>query len=136
MTDIMNICNQIELQKVKSSNVAAIGYDTDMSVLLIEYMDGAQTAYVEVDRFHFKNILNSCSIGAYLRTRICGNYKYFRIKYARSDWRRVVSEFINQIEMPGAIYMDAQGHDLRKNVQYIALKALKNVVSTERTEKP
>ena len=128
---IMATCSRIELHEVVSSNVRAVGYDKDESILLIEYHDGSQTAYTEVDRFHYRNIL-TCgkddeyprSVGAYLRHNICGKYDYMRIKYAKNDWRRIISDFINQIEMPGTVFTDGLGHDLRLHCKYIALKGL------------
>ena len=128
-SDIREICSRIELQTVASSSVRAVGYDKDESILLIDYYDDSQLAYIEVDRFHHRNIMHTsetykCGVGRYLREKVYGNYSCVCIRYPANDWRRIVSDFIGQIEMPGTVYEDKNGHDLRNNARYIALRKL------------
>ncbi|HEV3322761.1 MAG TPA: KTSC domain-containing protein [Solirubrobacteraceae bacterium] len=64
---------------VSSSNVASVGYDSQIMVLEVEFSDGAIYQYFDVPEDDAVGLLNSDSVGKYLNSNIKGHYRYARI---------------------------------------------------------
>jgi len=66
--------------KVKSSNIASIGYEIESKILEIEFNKGTLYEYYNVPEEEYKNIMNANSYGKYYIAKIKDNYSYNRIK--------------------------------------------------------
>lgn len=65
--------NEIKKVNVESSNVKSIGYDE--GVLAVEFKNGGKYLYLDVEGYHFKNLMENCqSVGKYLSDNIKNNY--------------------------------------------------------------
>jgi hypothetical protein len=65
----------MEMQKVKSSNISAIGYDPDDQVLHVEFNNGKSFEYQGVTPAAFDELQNAKSIGGFLHKNIKSNFK-------------------------------------------------------------
>ena len=61
----------MEMIKVESSNVEAVGYENCM--LVVRYANGTY-AYSDVPRTEYTNLLESVSKGSYIASNIKGKY--------------------------------------------------------------
>lgn len=62
---------------VQSSNVVAVGYDEETSILEVEFTSGSVYRYFAVSRLHFVALTGGgVSVGRYLNTEIKTRYRY------------------------------------------------------------
>lgn len=68
------------LFKVKSSNIAAAGYDSFFSVLTIEFVNGAIYRYYHVPAYIYTEFLDAPSKGRYFSQCIKDKFTYDKIR--------------------------------------------------------
>ena len=61
---------------VTSSNVVAVGYDTDTLTLEVEFKDGAVYQYFDVSETVYRELLSASSIGQFMHANIRNTYRY------------------------------------------------------------
>lgn len=61
---------------VTSSNVVAVGYDTDTLTLEVEFKDGAVYQYFDVPETVYRELLSASSIGQFMHSNIRNTYRY------------------------------------------------------------
>jgi hypothetical protein len=66
----------LDWKEVESSNIFAIGYDTDKSELHIKFNTGAEYAYFGVAKDTFDNLMDAPSKGKFFAAEIKGKYEY------------------------------------------------------------
>jgi len=66
-------------EKVKSSNIASIGYESLKSLLEIEFTTGSVYQYFNVPQRAWDNIMKAKSKGYYFAQYIKHNFKYERV---------------------------------------------------------
>lgn len=69
----------IEKNFVSSSNVEAIGYDSDTQILRIWYLNGSVYDYLNVTPMEFDSLKNAPSVGSYIARSIKGSYSYQKV---------------------------------------------------------
>lgn len=69
-----------EMQKVSSSNVAELGYDSEHQVAYVRFLSGSLYKYKDVSQNEFDALLSAPSIGAYLNRNFKNVYPYERIE--------------------------------------------------------
>jgi len=69
----------MEMIKVDSSNVEAVGYDEDSSTLQVEFKNGGMYQYFDVPEEVFIGLRDADSVGGYLAARIKGTYRYSKV---------------------------------------------------------
>lgn len=70
----------IEMQYVDSSNIEAIGYDTNTQQLHVRFLkSGATYVYYDVEEWRFEEFRQTGSKGGYLNQHIKGVYDYSRL---------------------------------------------------------
>ena len=69
----------MERTPVSSSNISAIGYDSDGEVLEVEFTNGAVYAFSGVPLGEYEGFMNADSKGKYLHANIKGRYPYVRL---------------------------------------------------------
>lgn len=65
---------------VQSSNIQAIGYDAENSLLVIDFLKGSTYEYYDVPEYEFNNLLNADSKGTYANQYIYKRYRQQRIR--------------------------------------------------------
>lgn len=68
-----------EMFPVNSSNVSAIGYDSENQIVYVEFLNGARYAYKGVPAHEFDNLRTAPSIGSYLNRNYKNVYPYERV---------------------------------------------------------
>ena len=68
----------IEMHALKSSNVAAIGYDQSAQELHVEFVKSGYYVYFDVGEWVFNEFLIADSPGRYHHQNIMGRYSYER----------------------------------------------------------
>ena len=69
-----------EMQFVDSSNIEAVGYDSEAQELHVAFLgSGGTYIYSEVAQEVFDELMQADSKGSYLNRRIKGNYQYRRL---------------------------------------------------------
>lgn len=64
---------------VSSSNISAIGYDSDSEILEVEFTNGAVYSYSGVPLGEYDGFMNADSKGKYLHANIKGRYPYVKL---------------------------------------------------------
>lgn len=64
---------------VASSNVAEVGYKTDMQTVYVKFHNGSTYAYHGVPEMEFEALKNSPSVGSYLHRNYKNVYPYERV---------------------------------------------------------
>ncbi len=67
------------LQPVSSSNIAAIGYDSDTHTLTIEFRSGGTYEFFDVEEQVYDGLRSAGSHGQYFQNKIRGRYRYVRL---------------------------------------------------------
>jgi hypothetical protein len=67
------------MHEVESSNVKAIGYETETKILKVEYLSGLKYEYSDVPANVFDELLNSVSKGKYMNQNIKSQYEGRRV---------------------------------------------------------
>lgn len=65
---------EIEMVTVRSSNVAAVGYDDEEGELIVEFKSGARYAYEGVPYHVFEEMREADTAGSYLNLHIKNAY--------------------------------------------------------------
>lgn len=65
--------------RVSSTNVAAIGYDSGSQTLEIEFLNGSIYQYFDVPQQIYDELMGANSQGIYLSANIKGVYRYSKI---------------------------------------------------------
>lgn len=69
----------MERTSVISSNIRAIGYDSDNQTLEVEFNYGAVYQYSGVPQEEHEGMMNAESKGKYLNAQIKGRYPYMKL---------------------------------------------------------
>ena len=67
-----------KMQPVSSSNIAAIGYDTENQAVYVQFLNGSIYAYKGVPEHEFENLRTAPSVGSYLNRNFKNVYPYER----------------------------------------------------------
>lgn len=67
------------MQRVRSSNVAELGYDSLTRTAFVKFNNRALYIYKGVPQSEFNNLLNSSSIGSYLNSNFKNVYPFEKI---------------------------------------------------------
>lgn len=68
-----------EMQPVSSSNIAAVGYDSENQVAYVQFINGSTYAYKGVPEHEFESLRTASSVGSYLNRNYKNIYPYERI---------------------------------------------------------
>jgi len=68
-----------EMQQVSSSNIAAVGYDSENQTVYVQFLSGATYAYKGVQEHEFENLRTASSVGSYLNRNYKNVYPYERV---------------------------------------------------------
>lgn len=69
----------MQREAVSSSNIASVGYDEANSILEVEFINGSVYEYFDVPEHVYREFMGCGSLGAYLNSRIRGQYRYQRV---------------------------------------------------------
>ena len=69
-----------DLIPVKSSNIDAIGWESDGKVLTVQFSNGTIYTYFDVPEATYTDILSAQSVGSTFASTVKGKYPYRRIK--------------------------------------------------------
>jgi hypothetical protein len=69
----------MERTPVSSSNIAAIGYDSDSGVLEVEFTNGTVYSYSGVPTSEYDGFLNADSKGKYFNGNIKNRYSFVKV---------------------------------------------------------
>jgi len=69
----------MEVTKVTSSNIDAIGYDPTQRILKIVFRSGAIYDYYDVDPEIYNSLMNATSIGKEFNSTIRNSYNYEKV---------------------------------------------------------
>ena len=68
-----------EMQPVSSSNISAVGYDTDNQMVYVEFLNGSMYSYKGVNQNEFENLRTAASVGSYLNRNYKNIYPYEKV---------------------------------------------------------
>ncbi len=68
-----------EMQPVSSSNIAAVGYDTENQIVYIQFLKGSTYVYMGVPEHEFENLRTASSVGSYHHRNYKNVYPYERV---------------------------------------------------------
>lgn len=69
----------MQMQKIDSSAIAAVGYDPEQQILRLAYRDGDTYDYLEVPPAEFSSFMSAPSRGIYANKIIKPNYEYRKL---------------------------------------------------------
>lgn len=69
----------MEMQKVKSSNIVAVGYDDGSKKLRVQFASGTYE-YSSVERQSFDEMMKAESVGKFFISNIRSNHEFKRIE--------------------------------------------------------
>jgi hypothetical protein len=70
----------MEYLSVSSSNVAAVGYESDTSTLGVRFLDGSEYHYFGVPQEVFEGLRSASSVGSYLNEYVKkAGYSYTKV---------------------------------------------------------
>jgi hypothetical protein len=70
----------VELQKVRSSAIDAIGYDDSTGTLVVRFKDGGTYEYSDVPKTRYVELMTASSLGSYFDRFIRkGGYRWRKI---------------------------------------------------------
>lgn len=75
----MTRASSVTMEKVKSSNIEAIGHDAKTNELHVRFSSGATYVYHDVHRLYYQRMLEAASIGAYHADHIKGVFKHRKL---------------------------------------------------------
>ncbi len=67
-----------EMHPVSSSNIAAVGYDSENQSVYVQFLNGSTYAYKGVPEHEFENLRTASSVGSYLNRNYKNVYPYER----------------------------------------------------------
>jgi hypothetical protein len=68
-----------EMHAVSSSNIAAVGYNTENQWVYVQFLDSSMYAYKGVSQHEFENLRFAPSVGSYLNRNFKNVYPYERM---------------------------------------------------------
>lgn len=68
-----------EMQFVDSSNIEAIGHDSECLELHVRFVSGETYVYYNVEEWVFQELMQADSKGVYLNTHIKGQFEFGRL---------------------------------------------------------
>lgn len=71
------MCEQ--MINVKSSNIESVGYDENLKIVYVKFLNGSIYTYKGVSNSEFNNLKNAVSVGSYLNRNFKDIYPYERI---------------------------------------------------------
>ena len=69
----------MELQKVKSTNIAGIGYDKASRTLRVLFLEGSAYDYFNVPASLYRSLMESESKGSFFQQYVVGKFKYAKV---------------------------------------------------------
>ena len=70
----------LELEPVRSSNIAAIGYDAEQQVLQVEFANGGVYRYMDVPQGVVDDLLSAPSIGRFFGRNVRNKYTTGKVR--------------------------------------------------------
>lgn len=70
----------MDLENVNSSSIKSVGYDSDNSILAIEFHNGSIYHYHDVPSSEFDNLIKAESIGKHASANIYNRYDFEKMK--------------------------------------------------------
>jgi hypothetical protein len=70
----------MDRQRVSSSNIESVGYDSNDEILEIKFHSGGVYQYLNVPREKYESLMNASSKGSYFAKFIKDRYRYKRIR--------------------------------------------------------
>ncbi len=64
----------MDRQSVASSNLAEVGYDSDLETLEIQFKSGGVYQYFNVPAFMYERLMSADSLGRFFNAEIKGHY--------------------------------------------------------------
>jgi hypothetical protein len=64
----------MDRQSVASSNLAEVGYDSDLETLEVQFKSGGIYQYFNVPAFMYERLMSADSIGRFFNAEIKGHY--------------------------------------------------------------
>jgi len=77
---LMEMRDDITLQKVNSSDIDSIGYSDAKNIMLVRFKTGAMYEYHGIGADIYTALVSSQSIGKYFTSKIRGRYPYKEVK--------------------------------------------------------
>ena len=71
------MCEQ--MINVNSSNIESVGYNEDLKIACVKFLNGSLYTYSGVPYTEFNNLISATSIGSYLNRNFKNVYPYERI---------------------------------------------------------
>lgn len=69
----------LEMIRVASSNIAAVGYDEENEIVHVQFLSHTEYIYKGVPQHEYDGLLNAASVGSYLNRNFKNFYPYERI---------------------------------------------------------
>lgn len=69
----------MEMKPVKSSNIAAVGYDPERHVLRVQFKNASAYEYHGVDAETHQALLHAPSVGTFFHTHVRDHYAHKRL---------------------------------------------------------
>ncbi|MFZ7131195.1 MAG: KTSC domain-containing protein [Eubacteriales bacterium] len=69
----------VEMHRVVSSNVLAVGYNEELQIVHVQFQNGSEYMYKGVPKHEYEGLINAPSIGSYLFQNFKNVYPYERI---------------------------------------------------------
>ncbi|KFB87970.1 hypothetical protein CR62_07390 [Serratia grimesii] len=69
----------MERTYVDSTNIESAGYDSNSSVLEVEFKNGSLYQYIGVPEYVFQELISAGSVGVYFNQNIKNNYEFHRV---------------------------------------------------------
>ena len=70
----------MDRQPVRSSNLAAVGYDAESGILEIEFLDSGVYQYLDVPQSVYDGLMSAPSHGKFFHAHIRDKYRYTKTK--------------------------------------------------------
>jgi len=67
-------------QDVGSTNIRSVGYDSESSILEIEFHSGGVYQYISVPKAIYDELMRAPSLGSYFYKHIRGNFKWVKVQ--------------------------------------------------------
>lgn len=75
----MSRASALTMERVKSSNIDAIGHDARSNELHVRFTSGATYVYQDVHRLYYQKMLEAPSAGSYHADHIKGVFKHRKL---------------------------------------------------------
>ena len=107
--------------KVKSSNLASIGYDKEKKILEVEFLKSGIYQYLDVEEEEYTNLMSAESHGKYFASNVKARHEWTKIGSDFKDFKGVTIKqmIMNNFELGEIIYADTIREELKKWIQVI-----------------